>query len=160
MAKLKRYCGLEIKEDLFFSLKYGEELIRNIIQIPFRHFSAFHDQHITCSFLKSSFNRVWEAEGKLLNASCCNKFRSKDDVTDWMVKVWQICEGKAEPRTPHFGKCYEIGRDDDMVQAIYQRKHKVTCLNDSDPGLDFEYYQKELKKAFEEILPEKSSFEL
>lgn len=46
-----------------------------------------------------------------------------------------------------------------MITAIKRQKYKMICLNDSNPDLDFEKYQKELIEAFETILPEKSSFE-
>ena len=50
--------------------------------------------------------------------------------------------------------------DRKLLEELRDQRYKAVCLNDCDPDLDFDYYQRELKKAFEEILPEKSSFEL
>ena len=143
----------------YFSIKYGKDIIRNVLLSPFNHFSAFHDTHLPASHLKSTFEEVWKAEPDYLQECGTHRFRNWKDVTHWLMKNWRFCQGKFEPRSNRWGKCFEIGCDDGMVDAIKKKKYKAICLNDSDPNLDFCLYQRELVEAFEAILPEKSSFE-
>ena len=144
----------------FFHIKYGKELIRTVLLTPFSHFSGFLDTHLPASHLKSTFEEVWEKEATLLLECGGHRFRCKDDVTHWVMKNWRTCQGRFVPRSISWGKSFYIGNNPRMIDAIKKRKYKAICLNDSDPDLDFEKYQKELIEAFETILPEKSGFEL
>ena len=143
----------------FFSLRYGLQAIRNILTLPEKHFSYFCDTHVCSPYLKSTFTKVWNLEPQVLDKACSAKFRTKDDITEWLVKDWQICEGNFEPRSVRWGKAFSIGEDSQMIPAIRKQKYKAVCVNDCDPDVDFEYYKKELQAAFESILPEKSNFE-
>lgn len=144
----------------FLNLKYGVENIRTLLLLPFGHFSGFLDAHLPVSHLKSTFEEVWEREEDVLRECCKNRFRKKSDVTQWLMKNWRFCQGQFEPRSIWWGKSYAIGSDSHMLEELRAQRYKAVCLNDCDPDLDFDYYQRELKKVFEEILPEKSSFEL
>lgn len=144
----------------FFSLKYGKEIIRNILLYNSRYFSCFYEPHLTIAFRKKAYEEIWEKEPMLLANTSRNKFRTKDDVTDWLIKAWQTCKGQIVPRRFDWGKCFSIGDDADITKAITSGEYKVICLNDSNPNLDFEKNQAELVAAFEEILPDKCSFEM
>ncbi|MBQ8833645.1 MAG: Stealth CR1 domain-containing protein [Oscillospiraceae bacterium] len=143
----------------FFAIKYGADILRNFLLMPFKFFSAFYDTHLPASHLKSTFYEVWEKEPEILQECGTHRFRTREDVTHWLMKNWRFCKGEFVPRSNKWGRCFEIGQDDDMISAIKKQKYKAICINDSDPNLDFEKYQKELIEAFETILPEKSSFE-
>ena len=41
---------------------------------------------------------------------------------------------------------------------IYQREEQI-CINDTDEMVDYEVVTEELRKCFDKILPDKSSFE-
>lgn len=143
----------------FYSPRYGAALVRNILLTPFGHFSGFLDCHLPASHLKSTFQEVWEKEGAILQNCGTHRFREKGDVTHWLMKYWQICQGRFAPRSIKWGKSFSIGHDPEMIKAIKEQMYKVVCVNDCDPDLDFEVNQRELKDAFELILPEKSGFE-
>ena len=51
-------------------------------------------------------------------------------------------------------------KNKDFVDTIVNQKVASVCINDSNTEIPYEKVKKELKKAFEQILPEKSSFEL
>lgn len=144
----------------FYTLKYGVDLIRNILLAPFKYFSSFHDTHLPASHLKITFDEVWEAEPEVLHECCTHRFREMNDVTSWLMKWWRFCKGEFAPRSIKWGKCFEIGQDIGMIDAIKKQEYKAICVNDSNPDLDFEHYQKALTEAFEMILSEKCSFEL
>ena len=60
-----------------------------------------------------------------------------------------------------FCKYYNLKKKNkDFVDTIVNQKVASVCINDSNTAIPYEKVKKELKKAFEQILPEKSSFEL
>lgn len=144
----------------FFSVVYGKELLRNALLLPARYFSCFYDQHVTSSYLKQTFRDVWETEPGCLQKGSSGRFRSKEDVSHWLMKAWQICKGQFVPRAPKWGMCFEIGRAPEMIDSIQNRRCKVVCLNDSSTDIDFEQQKQDLQIAFDSILPDKCSFEL
>ena len=46
-----------------------------------------------------------------------------------------------------------------MQRSILRQKKKIICINDSNHEIDFEKVKKEINQAFEQVFPEKSSFE-
>lgn len=144
---------------VFFSAKYGFDNVRNIFLLPFNNFSSFKDLHLPSPHLKSTFIEIWDKEPELLRKCGMYRFRTREDINHWLMKTWRYCKGEVVPRSSKWGKCFAIGRDDGMTDAIRKQKFQAVCLNDSPPDLDFMFHQKQLVAAFESILPEKSSFE-
>lgn len=143
----------------FFSIKYGAKaLAHNLLLMPFGHFSGFRDRHLPTSHLKSTFREIWEKESELLSECGLHRFRCREDVTHWLMKNWRFCKGEFIPRSIKWGCPFRVG-DQAATEAIRNKKYKAVCINDDDPDLDFEYWQRELIDAFETILPEKSAFE-
>ena len=146
----------------FFTLKYRGDLLRNFLLFPFRYFSCFRDTHLPTSYLKSTFQRVWEEEGPLLEECGSHRFRSKGDLTHWLMKSWQICEGKFHSRSTAWGRHYELWEDDleEITRSLERQKYHVVCLNDSKTDIDFEGTQRKLQESFDRLLPELSGFEI
>ena len=142
----------------FFSIRYGVDLIRTFLLLPFGHFSGFLDSHLPTSHLKSTFEEVWGCEGLALSRTGTHRFRNKEDLTHWLMKNWRFCSGQFTPRDIHWGKAFYVGGED-LTSAIKKQKYKSICANDCDENLDFEKWQTKITEAFEEILPNKSSFE-
>lgn len=150
---------LQNNKELFYSLKYGKDVIRNICLSPFVYFSDFRDLHLPTSYRKKDFEKVWEAEPQKLYEGTKSRFRSSSDINHWLIKDWYMCEGDFAPRKTTWGKRFELGCDESVYEYIKEQKGKVICLNDSNSKLDFEETQKKLIECFESILPNKSSFE-
>jgi hypothetical protein len=51
-------------------------------------------------------------------------------------------------------------RSKQAIDAIYNQRYKLICLNDNAHIRNYERVMKELEKALDTILPEKSGFEL
>lgn len=145
----------------FFTLKYGKDLLRNFLLFPFQNFSAFRDSHLPSSHLKSTFQTVWQENYVLLEACCHNRFRSKTDLTHWLMKGWQICTGNFFPRCTAWGHHYELWEDDidHICRNIGRQKHKAICINDSKTDIDFVTIQIKLQKSFQSAFPTPSAFE-
>lgn len=145
----------------FFSPCYGRELVRNFLLFPFRYFSCFRDSHLPASHLKSTYIKVWKEEGGILEQCGANRFRSKSDLTHWLMKCWQICEGRFSVRSIKWGRHFELWEDDisDICAVIERQKYHAVCLNDSCMEIDFRRLRARLSKSFQAILPERSEFE-
>lgn len=151
---LKAHCGK------IFNPKYGKDVLRAVLLKPFVYFSDFRDLHLPSSHLKSYFNEIWTAEPEIMYNATKSRFRSKEDIDHWLVKNWYICKGDFVPRSPKWGKKYELGVDKGECEYIKKQQGKVICINESDGNIDFDAIRKRLVDAFDSILPEKSSFEL
>ena len=145
----------------WYNLRYGKLLLKNILGAPGAGFSGFSNPHICVSFLKSTFQTVWDAESALLDHACREKFRSMSGINQYLMRYWQLCQGTFTPRAPRFSCCYDIGCNNDaMYQDIQTGRHKVICVNDNASVANFEETKAKLIAAFEAVLPEKSSFEV
>ena len=145
----------------FLTPIYGKQVIRTIMLLPFRYFSGFRDPHIPSSYRKDVFADVWNAEYDLLDNTSRHKFRNLEDVNEWLIKDWQLCEGKFIPRKHSWGHHYELGDDNtEILETIRKQKYAAVCINDSDSKIDFENTKELLTQAFGEILPDQSEFEL
>lgn len=145
----------------FYNLLYGKYLVKNIYFSAIKWFSNFQNGHIPSSMLKSTYEEVWQKETTLLHKTSENKFHSMSDVNQYIMSYYNICSGRFVPRSPHFGKCYGIERDDqEMIADILKGKHKVICVNDHPYVTDYEAEKAKLIEVFEKKFPQKSSFEL
>lgn len=146
----------------FYHPRYGKDLLRNLLLGPFQYFSAFRDSHLPSSHTKQTFEKVWDAEPALLEACGANRFRSKNDLTHWLMKSWQICEGNFSVRSTRWGRHYELWEDDiDIIcRDLTTRKYHAVCINDSSTDIDFEAIKQKLTNAFQTVLPNPSRFEL
>lgn len=145
----------------FFSLKYRGDLLRNILLTPFQYFSCFRDSHLPSSYLKSTFEKVWAFEGELLEECSRHRFRSKVDLTHWLMKCWQICEGNFSVRGTGWGRHFELWEDSmrEICRSIEKQRYRAICLNDSKEDIDFEQVQRRLADSFEYVLGERSEYE-
>ena len=154
-----------LKKDLmkWFNLKYGSQLIRTICLLPWNDFPGILNDHLPNSFLKTTFEELWNKEKDILEETTSHKFRYALDVNQWLFEDWQLATGKFHPRKSNIGKTYAICDDDVFNEKIYnfieKQKMKMICVNDMVIDSNFEEKRERLKKAFEKILPLKSSFE-
>jgi hypothetical protein len=118
--------------------------------------------HIHTAYKKSMFQTLWEKEYAAIHETCQHKQRTKNDVSHWCVRDWQILTGLFHPAKP-IGKAFSTASMSDSDEAItYLRKQKgkVICLNDSEKEENFELHKKMIIAEFERLFPKKSAFEL
>ena len=124
------------------------------------HFLGFKNLHAPAAYLKKTFEDVWEAEKDLLNKTSSHKFRSADDVNQWVMLWWQIASGNFSPYNTDNLVCSVNENTVDLVcSSIKNQSNDMICVNDGANESNFHHLSEELKSAFETILPEKSSFE-
>lgn len=147
----------------WFTPRYGINVLRNVYLLPCPRFPGFLQQHLPASYLKSTFEEVWQHEPELLDATCRNKFRSVSDVNQWVFKEWQLAKNEFYPRALSIGASIPLYADTYCKAAEYIEKQsgKMLCINDAEMTEDeFELRKAAIRNAFEDILPEKSAYEL
>lgn len=144
----------------WFNVKYGKFLFGNIMMLSNPRFPGMRQQHLPQSFLKSTFEKVWEIEPEILDRTCSHKFRDKLDVNQWLMKEWQIAEGSFTPRTIKVGKSFMLTDIERVCDFIENQRGKMMCINDSKMSDNmFDECAERVEKSFSKILKKKSVFE-
>ena len=142
------------------SLKAPKAALKNLYMLPSNHYSAFDSPHLPNAFLKSTWDMVWEAEPEYLEDTSSHRFRTNEDVNQWLCRYWQFVTGRFIQSGKRRGQFFSIGRDDEAIQkAIEKGGYKQICLSDDSPELDFDKEQQFLKQLFEARFPTPCSFE-
>ncbi len=145
----------------WINIKYGKDLFRTICLIMWKHFPGFFDIHMPTSLKKSNLELLWKKEYEFFNQTSLTKFRDNNtNISQWLIRYWQLCNGEFYPRSIKFGRKFQYGKDKkEIYEAIQKSKYKVICLNDIEGDYSFEEEKQKTIEALEKILPEKSSFE-
>lgn len=152
-------------KDKWISERYiPEENKWNELDLNAPRYLGFKDYHVSIPFLKSTFVKVWEKEGALLDQICRHRFRTPMDVSIWFIRYWQLIEGNFEIRNMRdFGRYFTLAlQNSRMYDAIQNETYHVICINDKpnpEKPFNFEQKKKELEEVFQNKHPKKSSFE-
>ena len=118
--------------------------------------------HIPLSHLKSTLEEIWQRQPEVLDRISRHKFRTDDCVNQWLVSAWDMITGRFQPANEKRMGRY-IGLDeqnlDEACEIVRRQKYQQLCLNDNGAVKDPDYCFAQVAKAFESILPGKSSFE-
>ena len=156
--KKKDLAGLGMNK--YMNPKYKELLIRTISMKPYNYIMGFYSHHISQPHLKSTMSEVWSKEFEELDRTCHNRFRGKNDVSQYLFRYWNLCNGKFYPQYP-IGKCVNMNQDPNKIAEMIERKlYKVLTVNDSADIDNIEERQSVIKKAFDNLFPDKSVYEL
>lgn len=124
------------------------------------YFTGFKNIHAPAAYLKNTFQEIWEAEPEKLDKTCCDRFRTSDNVNQWVALWWQIASGQFSPAViDNLVMTISDETIDRLCNTIENQSHAYICLNDPEEEIDFPKLSKRLRESFERILPEKSQFE-
>lgn len=144
----------------YMSLKQKKYLFRTLSLLNYSTFLGFHNFHMPVSYLKSTFEEVWDVESEILEKTMSFKFRNNEEsVNHWLFQYWQFAKGNFYQRQSDFGAYLKI-YDKNLNEVIEKQKYKMICINDYDADFDFKEQKNKIIKSFEKILPEKSTFEI
>ena len=147
----------------WFNVKYFPLVLLNALFLPWGRFVGLYESHLPTSFLKSTFEEVWEKEYNLLDATCTRKFRDfKVDVNQWIMKDWQIVSGNFTPRSINAGKRFAIHNVEDAkkyASIIESRKTPMVCFNDHVSDITYRKAAEVMRLAFDKTFNKKSEFE-
>lgn len=146
---------------LWLSPRYGIHLLRTLLLLPWPHFTGFFDPHFALPYTRAELDAVWEAYPDKLTETMGSRFRSNNDVNQWLFRYWRLCKGHFYPQHPTRHKGYFSMADNPQKirKSLISHKYKEIVLNDDDVP-DYDERLKIITEGFEAILPEKSSFEL
>lgn len=133
----------------------------NLLEMAFPRFTGFYTVHGPAALLKSTYETVWQLEPEWLDGVCRNRFRSREDINQYVLREWQKLSGDFKPcNAARFCRYFDIDAENGaLLRTITGRRAATVCINDSVGFSDFERVKQEIQQAFERILPEKSSFE-
>ena len=158
---LKHFSWLCIWKSLF-SLKNGKQLLRTIpLTILFKNFTGFYDHHFQSVFIKKLYEEAWNIFNNELLCTMESRFRSDIDVNQYLIRYYQILSGNVKPLNLFkYCKFFKITEDLNLIRnTIKSGRFIEVSINDYEVN-DYEYRISEIAKAFEDILPDNSSFEL
>lgn len=118
--------------------------------------------HVALPHLKTSFVELWEKHPTILEQSSIRKFRSDDQVNQWLLCAWNQAKGCFYPAIgKRRGGCFEVDLEsvDWICELIRDQSVPQICVNDSSSNTHPEECAIKLAEAFDAILPEKSKFE-
>lgn len=145
----------------WLNLRYGTKGLRNLMLMIWPRFVGFDEPHMPQSFLKASFEAAWAQDFDVLDATSRHPIRNDRDVNQWLIRQRQLAEGRFMPRSPKTGRVFDLAVDvGGAAETIRRQSAKMICMNDGAMAPEvFEAAQRQLKAAFEAILPKPSGFE-
>lgn len=147
--------------DKWYCEDYGELLERTKSLQYWYDFPGFYDPHLASAMKKSVLARLWDLEGEVLDTASKNHFRAYSDVTQYLIRYWQLCTGEFYPRKTLGKVCFVDRRNyKKIAQSIASQEWQMVSLNEDCKPEEFEVIKREINLALEHILPEKSSFEI
>lgn len=146
--------------EIWFCEDYGDRLDRTKSLTYWRDFPGFYDPHLPCALKKSIFKKIWGLEFDKLDLASRNRFRAHNDLTHYLVRYWQICEGKIFPRRTQ-GKVFfvDINNYREVSESIRKMEYQMISINESCSENEFDIIKNDINSALEDVFPEKSSYE-
>lgn len=146
--------------DKWYFEGYGELLERTRTLSYWYDFAGFRDPHMPSSMKKSVLRHLWEIEKQDLDQAFRNKFRAYTDISQYLIRYWQLCEGDFYPRRT-LGKMCLVDMDNyiDIAKKIESQEWQMVSLNENCTDKQFELVKKEINLALGKVLKERSSFE-
>lgn len=144
----------------WFNPKYGKLALFNLYYYPGQTFPGFRSFHTCLPYRKSTLEEVWEKCYDAFDHTCRNRFRSREDVSQYLFRYWRLAKGEFVPARPNCAYL-TIGEDDAQTvkDAMNNKKYKIVCVNDDPTGLNFEEEQKRFRDVFENCYPTPSAYE-
>lgn len=159
----KHFKKREVQEknyDKWFSKEYGQLLERNERLNYWYNFVGFHDAHMANAVKKSTLEKLWKIDEKTFDKVSHNRFRANNDITQYIIRYWQLCEGNFYPRLTE-GRCFYVDKDNchEVAEGIWTQKWQMVCINENCTGEEFKFVKEIINAAFKDLLTEKSTFE-
>ena len=118
--------------------------------------------HLPSSHLKSTLDEIWRKKYNILDLATRNKFRNDNSVNQWLAIAWNMVSGRFYPANENRrGVLITIDSDSlpQICNTITRQQLPQLCISDRENTPDLDRCFSEVAKAFDKLLPEKSSFE-
>ncbi len=124
-------------------------------------YTGFFTAHGPSPLLKSTLEYLWETEPEVMNVTTHNRFRDRTDVNQYLIREFEKQKGNFISKNILKGfRYFDLSdRNEDLYDCLKNRNANLVCINDGNQSFDFEKVKDRLTVLFEQLFPEKSSFE-
>lgn len=146
----------------YFNLKYAKDSVKTTFFKKFTNFIAIKNPHVATSYLKSTWDYVWDKYKEPLEETSHTHLRDRKNVNIFLFRYFQLLQGKFIPRSNNFGHYFginKIGHNGELINAIRNNQYKCICINDDNMDVDFDKIKVQVNKAFDFDLHDKCPFE-
>ncbi len=146
--------------DKWYCEDYGDRLERTKACAFWYDFPGFYDPHMANAMKKSVLAHLWEVESEAMDNGSKDHFRGYADVTQYLIRYWQLCSGEFNPRRT-LGKVYfpNINTYDEVVEVIKDGSQQMISFNENCTTEEFLIIKNNINRALEKRFPNKCSFE-
>ena len=144
----------------WFHPSYGTNLLQNLYFFPRNYFPGFKNFHSCQPYCKKTLEEVWQEFPTELERTNHNRFRSREDVNQYLFRWWRLLKGEFIPSKPNC-RYLTLGSDPmEKFQSALASSKKVVCINDDPSSCNFEEEQQKIYALLQEKFPEPSAFEI
>ena len=118
--------------------------------------------HVAHPHLKSTLQEIWDKYPDIMDQAMRHKFRSDDQVNQWLLCAWNQAKGNFYPaHESKIGINFSLSPDniENVCEVIRNQQYPQVCINDTKSNIDPEHSISKIINSFKSILPEKSAFE-
>lgn len=121
-------------------------------------------EHLPLPHLKSTFDEMWRVQPQMMEETSRSRFRTDSAVNHWLAGAWNMVTGRFSPineKLDFRGRSVVLTAENAsrICESIRNQEYPQICINDSDSIRDAGRVFADVAKAFDSILPVKSSFE-
>ncbi|MBR6253597.1 MAG: Stealth CR1 domain-containing protein [Clostridia bacterium] len=163
---VNRYLSLDVsfrnnKKMWYDNTHAFKSKIKNWFLSMFHNICAIKNIHMPTPILKSTMIELWEKYPSDFKKTSSHKFRSIEDINMYVFSWYDLIRGNCMPLDIKRIRYFVLGKNDDIVsEAIRCKKYKMICVNDTGAAENYEVTKSKINSAFEEVLPDKCSYEL
>ena len=131
----------------------------------YKKYFWFEHWHHPQPYLKQTLHEVHHTYISDMDMCSANRFRSNNDLTQYLYRYWHLCKGAFFPYKHNDGLVSNLDSPeilDKMIKRLKRDRHiNFVCFNDSTKLDDSEYemIKHNLQGFLEERFPQKASFE-
>ena len=147
------------------SYQFTDKLLNLLLKYFWKKYFWFEHWHHPQPYLKSTLKEVYTAFSKPMLACSSNKFRSNNDLTQYLYRYWHLAKGEFVPRKFNDGLINNITSKEvlkNMLKKTETNKQiNFVCFNDSVhlSDIDFDDVKDNLTQYLNTKFSSKASFE-
>ncbi len=118
--------------------------------------------HLAHPHIKYTLEEIWRVQPNILERTSKSRFRSDDKINQWLASAWNMVSGHFKPANEKYrGEFITLNEKtlSHICNIVRKQLYPQLCMSDHENETNIDFCFSEVAKAFEELLPEKSSFE-
>lgn len=148
----------------WFAKEYDVHVCRNLHVFDEGYVHGMFFSHLGVPFRRSTLEAVWKEVPEAMIETSKHRFRTDKDIIHQVFSIWEMLKGDFNAVGMDFhGKFFYdlVKQKKEAIDAIRNERFRMICLNDTERVSCEEYIvlKQEICEAFENRLPNKSSFE-